>query len=458
MATPLIMIVDDRPADQLAVASIVREEDCQVLFAEEFKQALAAFRSDVDVVICRAEIAGTGGVEFMGQWLARRSDASFFFLVDRDNSRAGRQAMKAGASGYLHEPIDFDELRAWIRQSRTQHAKTQRLRELQLRLDKRLGFETLIGQSNAMRLVVEQARAAAESTSGALISGEPGTGKSLVAELIHQNSRRRSGPFVTFQVRGFSVRQVEQELFGFFNGGMAPLGGARIGRLDEAVGGSLFINDIADLAAVTQARLLRAFERRLPGGPPAGAIDVRSIVATKRKLDALAAEGRFSSALYRRLSGINLRLPPLRERREDIPLLFNHFLQQACDVERRPVPSLEAELIRFIERFDWPGNVRQLRDCVESMLAMNKSDSLSFNDLPARIDDPAEPGAGMYFPAGMSLAELERSAVEQALTHCDGNRTRAADRLGISVRTLQRKLKSWSLEGLETEPAFREVN
>lgn len=461
MATPLVLIIDDRPADQLAIASLVHEEGCQVLFAEGFAPSVVGFRHDVDIIICRTQIGAATGIEFMRQWHKRRPDASFFFLIEREDFNTARKVIKAGAAGYSVEPIDLDELRTWIRRLRQTHAHAQLVRDLQLRLDRQLGFESLIGQSKAMRLVINQSRAAAESMSAALIIGEPGTGKALLAEILHHNSRRGTGPFVAFHVSGLSVRHIEQELFGFAGSGPAGYLDSRVGRLDEAVGGSLFVNDVANLAAVTQARLLRALERRLPissGGAAVGAIDVRVIAATSRKLDALAAEGRFSAGLYRRLSVNILRLPPLRERREDIPLFINDVLRRACEKEGRQMPTLESELLRFLQRFDWPGNVRQLRDCLESMLAMNKGDLLTIDDLPARIDDPAQSDAAMYFPAGMSLAELERSAVEQALAYSDGNRTRAAERLGISVRTLQRKLKSWSLEGIESESmAGREI-
>jgi DNA-binding NtrC family response regulator len=177
--------------------------------------------------------------------------------------------------------------------------------------------------------------------------------------------------------------------------------------------------------------------------------NVRMISATARKLEVLAAEGRFSGNLLRRIGAVQLRLPPLRDRREDIRLLVDHLLERTCEALARPCPKIEPELMRFMERFDWPANVRQLSDSLETMVALSQSDYLTLDDLPASLDDPTVGATGMYFPAGTSLPELERAAVEQALAHSGGNRTRAAQRLGISVRTLQRKLKSWSLENSE---------
>jgi two-component system, NtrC family, response regulator HydG len=451
MATPLALIVDDRPADQLAVAGIVREEGCQVLFAENCSAALAAFRPDVNVVVCRGVVDGVSGLDFLRQWQRRQGETLFLFLLKRDEHSAARQLIKLGAAGCILEPVDFDELRALLRRCLEWHHKTEREKWLRARLDERLGFDALVGVSKLLQIAVVQARLAAESAGGVLISGEPGTGKTLIAEMIHQNSRRAAGPFVPFQVWGSSVRLVEQEIFGTSNGGRPHTAG-RTSVLERAAGGTLFADDIADLAAVTQSRLLRALERRLPGGAIASGMsvpDVRIIAATTRRLDALVSEGRFSAGLYRRIGENQVFLPPLRERREDIPLLTDHFLREASARGGRAVPAMEAELSRFLQRFDWPGNVRQLKNCVESMLVFSKAETLTLDDLPARIDDPSHDGTAMYFPAGMTLGELERTAVEKALAASVGNRTRAAERLGISVRTLQRKLKTWSMEGID---------
>jgi DNA-binding NtrC family response regulator len=452
MTNPLALIVDDRPADQLAVAGVARDEGWQVLFAEDFSSALNAFRQEVSLVICRGTIDGTSGIDFLRRWRIRQSDAQFLLLFDADQQPTARESIKAGAMGCLLGSLDLDELRTWVRRCRECHLAAERERELRVRLDERFGFEAIVGESKAMQIAVTQARAAAAAEGGVLLVGEPGTGKTLVAQVLHQNSSRAAGPFVSYAVSDNSARFVEQELFGTTNGSLRANLNPRSGLIQHAAGGTLLIHDVADLAAVTQARLLRLLDRRTANGAIAGSTtdsDVRIVAATSRRLDSLAADGRFSPALHRRLGENLVRLPPLRERREDIPHLVNYFLEQTSQHLRRPVPILEAELFRFLERFDWPGNVRQLKDCLESMSATVRKASLGLEDLPARIDDPTHDGAAMYFPSGMSLGELERSAVEQALAQAHGNRTRAADRLGISVRTLQRKLKSWSLEGID---------
>jgi DNA-binding NtrC family response regulator len=457
MATPtLVLVVDNRPPEQVTLARLVSEAKCNVLFADDIEQPAADLRSDVEIVVCRLQIGKTSSLDFMRRWHLHRRDTAFIILVGRNDASKVGEAVKSGATCCLLEPIDADEFRIWLQRCLAMASRRQQIHYLQSRLDERYGFENIIGQTDVMQRLVDQARAAADSSSDVVIIGEPGTGKSLFAKAIHHNSPRRAWPFVSFDVIGLSVWQTEQNLFGMPGGvGAAPTA-THPGRLDSADGGTLFLDDVADLAAVTQARLLRALERRgsdYVGISPTTSLNVRIIAATVRKLDALAAEGRFSPALYRRLSGFQLRLPPLRERREDIPLLADYLLRQACQRYSRPIPTCEPELVRFLERLDWPENVRQLRNCLERMTTVSQEDVLTLDDLPADIDNPAPAPAGMYLPPGMTLAEIERTAIEQALTHCGGNRTRAAELLGISVRTLQRKLKCWSLEGLDVDGA-----
>jgi len=209
----------------------------------------------------------------------------------------------------------------------------------------------------------------------------------------------------------------------------------------------LFIDEIGDFALTSQAKLLRVLENRVvtPIGSNADReVDVRVVAATSRNLEELVHDGEFREDLYYRLNVINLRLPPLRERRGDIPLLVNHFLKELCNAAERPLLSLDPKLARFFQTHPWPGNVRQLRNCLESMVVMAQGTTLTIEDLPASIDETTTPAEDLEVPFGITLEDLEKAAVEQMLEKCDGNRTRAAEELGISVRTLQRRLKAWN--------------
>jgi DNA-binding NtrC family response regulator len=242
---------------------------------------------------------------------------------------------------------------------------------------------------------------------------------------------------------------VESELFGHAKGSFTGATAARVGRFESANGGTLFIDEIGDFALTSQAKLLRVLENRTVtpiGSNDDREVDVRVVAATSRNLEQMVRENEFREDLYYRLNVVILSLPPLRDRRDDIPLLVHHFLEALCESAGRPTLSLDTELMRFMERHPWPGNVRQLRNCLESMVVLARNETLTMDDLPATVDDTNLPTSDLEIPTHTSLEELERAAVEQTLERCEGNRTHAAEELGISVRTLQRRLKEWGID------------
>jgi DNA-binding NtrC family response regulator len=243
-------------------------------------------------------------------------------------------------------------------------------------------------------------------------------------------------------------------LFGHIKGAFTGATNPRIGRFEAAHRGTIFIDEIGDFALSSQAKLLRALENRTItpiGSNDDKEVDVRVVAATSRDLEEMVADGDFREDLYYRLNVITIPLPPLRVRRDDIPLLVQHFLRRFCESNNRPLLTLDSDLLQFFQTYDWPGNVRQLRNCVESMVVMAANETLTIDDLPSTISDGPSNG-DMAIPAGTTLEQLERTAVEQALEQFDGNRTQAAEALGISVRTLQRKLKAWNGEQREQQP------
>jgi DNA-binding NtrC family response regulator len=327
--------------------------------------------------------------------------------------------------------------------------KDQTIAELQSRLDERLGFEKIIGHSKSMLEVFEHARRAAMAESTVLITGESGTGKELIAEAIHQNSPRRERPFVTVNMAAVPEHLVESELFGHIKGAFTGATESRIGRFEAANGGTIFIDEIGDFAWGSQAKLLRVLENRKVtpiGSNDDREVDVRVVAATSRNLEEMVSEDQFREDLYYRLNVVTLHLPPLRDRRDDVPLLVNHFLRQLCEKLGREPLAVAPELREYLETYEWPGNVRQLRNALESMVVLARNDELTLQDVPAMMHHAPDLGDGIAIPPGMKLEELEREAVEQALEQHGGNRTHAAAALGISVRTLQRKLKSWGLD------------
>jgi DNA-binding NtrC family response regulator len=358
--------------------------------------------------------------------------------VEDAASRAGLETV-----GRLTEPVDPEEVLGMVRQ--VLYGERQ-----ELPAGRATGTFPFVAVSEAMQRVLHQVQRAAESDSPVLITGEAGTGKRPIAEAIHRNSRRRRTPFVTVNVATTAAAAVEKRLFGS-GGNEAGQATQRTGDFVAASGGTLLIEEVSGLPKTTQAKVLWALEKQRitpVGDDREVAVDVRLIASTSRDLDELIAQDRFRAELYYRLNVIPIRVPPLRERREDIPGLVRHFLEEICAAEKLPPVSPEPELMRLLEDYDWPGNLRQLRNCLRSMVLLSRTDRL-----PAGASrfgaSGTDVGADQPRPQ-KRLAELERMAMVEALEQHGGNRTSAAEALGISVRTLQRKLKKWSEEREET--------
>jgi transcriptional regulator with PAS, ATPase and Fis domain len=313
--------------------------------------------------------------------------------------------------------------------------------------ENRLKFEKIITCSDLMLPVFDQTSRAAAVDSTVLVTGESGTGKELIAEAIHYNSPRRDGPLVIVNMAAVPENLIESELFGHVAGAFTGSTGKRVGRFEAADRGTLFIDEIGDLASECQAKLLRVLENHCvtPVGSNEDKIpDVRVIAATNRNLEQMVHDGEFREELYYRLNVVSIALPPLRDRPEDIGPLVEHFLDEFSREYGRSAPVPDTKLMNFLESYHWPGNVRQLRNCVESMFVLADSSTLTMDDLPETVgtEQPRDL-ARIEVPEGFTLEDVERAVVYQTLDRCRGNRTQAAKSLDISVRTLQRRLKKW---------------
>jgi len=309
-------------------------------------------------------------------------------------------------------------------------------------------FEGIVTCSDLMLPVFDQTRRAGEVDATVLITGESGTGKELIAEAIHANGPRRDGPFVVVNMAAVPANLIESELFGHVAGAFTGSTQTRIGRFEAADGGTLFIDEIGDLALECQAKLLRVLENHcvtLVGSNEDRTPDVRVIAATNRDLQAMVREGTFREELYYRLNVVTIALPPLRDRPEDVEHLVDHFLDELSAGHGGPRPVPDRELMDFLRSYDWPGNIRQLRNCVESMFVLSGSPTLTMDDLPEMMVRRRDGRETLHLdlPHGVTLEDVEKATVYQTLDRCRGNRTHAARALGISVRTLQRRLKRW---------------
>ncbi len=310
--------------------------------------------------------------------------------------------------------------------------------------------QSIIGASDAMMSVFRQVERVANTDATVLIRGESGTGKELVAEAIHRCSRRCQGPFMAINVAAVPETLVESELFGHVDGAFTGADKRRLGRFEAAQGGTLFIDEIGDLKLTSQAKLLRVMESRKIS--PVGSnelrdVDVRLVFATNRDLEQMVAGGNFREDLYYRINVVTVDLPPLRRRQDDIALLVEHLLDEFCQANGKPRLSLDEGLRQFLVTHYWPGNVRQLRNCIESMVVMAEGPILTVGSLPVGVRNQGpESAVDFEIPPDLTLEDIEKATVLERLDRFNGNRTQAAESLGISVRTLQRRLKRWDAD------------
>jgi two-component system, NtrC family, response regulator HydG len=444
-----ILVVDDGQGERQSMARLLTQESYRVNTADSPSDAMQFIEQPIDIVISDLRMGEQSGMDLLRMWKERKATTPFIILTGHGDVSTAVEAMKLGAHDYLTKPVNPDELLLQVSRCLDFSRKEVTLRDLHRRLDDRLGFDKIIGKSDVLQDVIDQARLAANAECTVLITGESGTGKQLIAEALHHNGVRKNGPFVTVNMAAVPEGLVESELFGHVKGAFTGAMAQRIGRFEAAHGGTLFIDEIGDFAQGSQAKLLRVLENSLitpVGGNTEKQVDVRVVAATSRNLEEMIGNNQFREDLYYRLNVVTIHISPLRERPEDIILLAAHFLDLLARDHNKPDLKLDDDLISFLQAYSWPGNIRQLRNAIENMVVLSTSERLSVGSLPLQIaaaplSNHPSATAGPY-----SLVELERTAVEKALAESKGHRAQAASALGISVRTLQRKLKLWNLE------------
>jgi DNA-binding NtrC family response regulator len=434
----LILVVEDGPTEREALARVLRLEGFDVLTAANPAAALTFADQPIDLIISDLCMGQQSGIDLLKAWRHRQLHVPFLMLSAFGTVEAAVTATKLGADDFLTKPVDPLKLLETIdRVLQNQGQPCDGLRRINE------GFERprIVGASPELNRVCEETLRAAPSQSTVLILGESGTGKELIAEALQWHSPRRGGPFVIVNMAAIPEALVESELFGHVKGAFTHAVASRVGRFQAAHGGTLFIDEIGDFPAHVQAKLLRVLEARTispVGGNQEVPVDVRIVAATSRPLDELVQAGAFRADLYYRLNVIAIHVPPLRQRRQDIRPLTQHFLAQLAPPGKAPL-RLSPELLKRLESFDWPGNVRQLRNCLERMCVLSPNELLTETDLPADLN-PLGEGTDA---TDSRMEMLKRSAMQEAIKQFGGNRTRAAEFLGISVRTLQRKLRDW---------------
>ena len=380
------------------------------------------------------------------------SPASKVILITAHSSISTcREALKQGAFDYIEKPLDLDDLRMVVGRAAEITAQRRTIVELKCRLDEKYGFDNITGISPSMMSILNTVRRVAPTDLPVMLLGESGTGKELIANAIHTNSNRRDERFVAINCAGFSESLLEDELFGHVKGAYTGSVGDRQGRFEYANGGTVFLDEVGDMPMGMQAKLLRVLESGelvQVGSNEPTMVDVRIISATNHDLAQKVADKEFREDLYFRIKGATIEIPPLRQRREDIPLLIDMFIKQANEKHDRKIKSLDKDAARVLLGYAWPGNVRQLRNVVENIVVMAPDQRITLEDLPAEIYTP--PGLGpnrqLENLAGISIEEAEKELIRNTLAMVSGNREQAANILGIGERTLYRKIKEYGLK------------
>jgi len=446
-----VLLVDDEESFRRVQAFKLEQAGCMVTACADGEAALEAFgESSHDVVITDIRMPGIDGLELLGRLQSISPATPVIVVTGHGTIDTAVEAMKQGAFDFLTKPFPGDHLELTLQRALEMANLARENRELRRAVEGRFSFENLVGNSPAMRNLYEAMELAAPTPSTILVRGETGSGKELVARAIHYNSPRRNEPFVTVNCGALPDTLIEAELFGHRKGAFTGADRSRAGKFETADGGTLFLDEIGEIPFDLQPKILRALQDgevdRIGEDKPVR-VDVRVIAATHRDLEKLIEEGLFRSDLYYRLAVVPLEVPPLRDRREDIPLLAQHFLSRMCERTDRSGLSFPSEAMSLFERYSWPGNVRELENIVERMVVLSREDSLSLATVPEQIRRPArEPGSSLRLPEeGLRFEDLEKDLIQQALERTAGNQTRAAKLLGLTRNTLLYRMQKFGL-------------
>ncbi|MCR5380720.1 MAG: sigma-54 dependent transcriptional regulator [Lentisphaeria bacterium] len=457
---PKVLVIDDEKNTRDGLREALAD-DYDVLLAEDGIKGLALLDANPDVCIALTDLRmpGMDGMDFIRNVTSRKNAPLIIMLTAYGSVQTAVEALKVGAYDYLSKPVDLDNLEMMLDRG----MKVLKDRAEKNGVANEGGAVNIIGSSSAMTAVLDSIRQVAATKATVLVTGESGTGKELVAQAIHKLSPRANKPFRPVHCAALSENLLESELFGHEKGAFTGANERVAGRFEMADGGTLFLDEIGEISLAVQVKLLRVLETHQferVGGSETLTVDVRVVAATNRDLRAMVEQGTFREDLFYRLNVVNIRIPPLRERREDIPEILDFYLKKSAADNGKDVSDISPEALGVLMAYDWPGNVRELRNCVERMVVFARGTTLTMTDVPADIRSAVgeqfeaktmPPKAAEAAPTeplvniGFNMKENEKSLILKALEECGGNRSQAALKLNISRRTLYRKLHEYGL-------------
>lgn len=441
-----ILVVDDDLEMCALLSDVLKGEGFTVMVLSDSLEASKALkREEFDAIVTDLKMKGLKGLDLLEEANKRAPLTPVIIITAFGTIESAIQAMKMGAYDYITKPFQMDELILTVKKALENRFLKKEVVRLKKEVEVRYHFHQLIGKSPPMQRIYDLIERISDSSSNVFITGESGTGKELVAKAIHYNGMRREGPFMAVNCAAIPETLLESELFGYKKGAFTDAKADKRGLMFEAHEGTLFLDEITEMPNTLQAKLLRVIEDREVrplGDTRSYAIDVRLISTTNRDIQSMIEEGRFRGDLYYRLKVIDLELPPLRERREDIPLLVQHFIEKFNTNLKKRISGVSEETLRVLLNYSWPGNVRELENVIERAMNLSQQEMILPEDLPKSLDRKAD--EKLFEKAveeKLTLEQLEREYIKRVLIAVGGNKSKAAERLGLDRKTLYRKLQ-----------------
>lgn len=449
-----ILTIDDEENIRNGLADNFELEGYNVLQASNGKEGLAIIaKGGVDLVITDLRMDGISGEEVVQHVTTENPGIPIIVLTGHGSIEEANKAIKAGAYYFLTKPLNLDHLNKIVKNALTERSQQLKIKELQERLKHNQNTDDMIGKSAELNKVRAMISKAAPTKASVLITGESGVGKELVARAIHNQSPRKDNAFIVVHCAALSETLLESELFGHEKGAFTGADSLAHGKFELADGGTIFLDEIGEINLSTQIKLLRVLQERSferVGGEKTINVDIRIVAATNKNLEEEVRAGKFREDLFYRLNVVRIEMPALRERKDDIPLLMHGFLKEFNIENQKNILGFDNRAKSAILKYSWPGNIRELRNCVESAVVMCTKDQISFDDLPSTVRSGCDISA-ITIPAGITMNEAEKIIITENLALNNGNKTKTAETLGIGRKTLHRKLIEYGIEKEDSE-------
>ena len=444
-----ILVIDDEKNIRTGLQAALELDGYEVLLAEDGTTGLSlALNNEVDLVITDLRMPGVSGEEVLRRITTETPGIPVIVLTGHGTVENAVEAMRSGAYDFLTKPLNLDRLSLLVKRALQSRELVLQNRELEQEAEKRKSFEHIIGKSPSMLKLFDVVKRVAPTRASVLITGESGVGKELIANALHNLSTRKDNPIIKVHCAALAENILESELFGHEKGAFTGAVSRRRGRFELAHGGTIFLDEIGEINQSVQIKILRVLQEKMferVGGEDTIEVDVRVITATNRDLEKEIAEGRFREDLFYRLNVVRIHVPPLRERKDDLPLMISAFVKEFAEENGKVIENIDPKARQALYAYDWPGNVRQLRNCIESAVVMTTGTVITLDELPPSIREMDEVPA-ITIPVGATMADAEREIIMQTLAAQNGNKSKTAEILGIGRKTLHRKLDEYGDE------------